>query len=289
MTIQHIVMAGGGYLGLYHLGILTRLLKNNYLRESSIKSIYGTSIGAFFGAVFCLNEDWENTMDYFIKRPWHKVFHITPNKVFQALSKKGLFDKETFDQCLLPLLKTRNFDETMTLQDLYELSNISLYMYTIDLNTFTLIELSHESHPNMRMLDALYMTCSLPYLFQPHFYESNCYIDGGLLCSYPIKQCLERVKDSSNVLGLRFNSSRSIKNISEEHNVFEYGYFLYRTLIQNIRDTNYPEIVNEIVIPCMQMNMNDGSRVASSMEERESMIKVSNQLADRFLGTVERL
>ena len=100
MPIKHIVLAGGGYLGLYHLGILSQLLNVGYLKRSNIKTIHGTSIGAFFGAVFCLNDEWTTTLDYFINRPWQKVFNITPNMVFNALSNKGLYGRETFVQLI---------------------------------------------------------------------------------------------------------------------------------------------------------------------------------------------
>ena len=78
MTIKHLVLSGGGYLGFYQLGAVSRLLELNYLQKSNIQSIYGTSVGALFGSVLCLNEDWNTTKSYFIERPWHKIFQITP-------------------------------------------------------------------------------------------------------------------------------------------------------------------------------------------------------------------
>lgn len=289
MPIKQIVMAGGGYLGFYHLGAISRLLNVGYLKRNNIHTIYGTSIGAFFGAVFCLNEDWNTTLDYFIERPWHKVFNLTPNKVFQAIPKKGMYGQDTFNELLLPLIKSRHYSDTMTLVELYNLSNITLYMYTIDLNTFTLEEISHHTHPDLKLLDALYMTCSLPFLFQPLIQNDKCYVDGGLLNSYPLENCLQRTTDTSEVLGLRFDVTKHVKEITDKENIFEYGYFLYRSLIQNVRNTDYPEIEHEIIIPCMQMNMSDGSKAVQSSEERRNYIKTGQQLADRYLATITRL
>ena len=289
MPIKHVVLAGGGYLGLHHLGVLTRLLNVGYLKREHIQTFHGTSIGAFFATVFCLNDNWDTTLNYFIERPWHKAFNVNPNMIFNALTKKGLYGKETFNQFILPLIKSRNFNETMTLNDLYELSNITLYMYTIDLNTFTLIELSHKTHPDLLLLDALYMTCALPYLFQPYFKDNVCYIDGGLLNNYPLLNCIGLCESHNDILGVKFMGERKVKAITQEHNVFEYGYFLYRTLIKNVRNTDYPNIPNEIVIPTMQMNIEDGSKVASSAEERKKYIDLGKQYADRFLATIERI
>ena len=193
------------------------------------------------------------------------MFTISPNTVFQALSKKGIYSKDTFNKLLLPLIKSRNYSESMTLNDLYNISNITLYMYAIDLNTFTLEEISHKTHPEMVLLEALYMTCALPFLFQPYIYEDKCYIDGGLLNSYPLYNCVERTDDINEILGIRFNSTRKVKQITDDNNIFEYGYFLYRSLIQNIRPKEFPEIENEIIIPCIQINMEDGSKAVQSL------------------------
>ena len=292
MTIKQIVMAGGGYLGLYQLGILSRLLNTGYLHRSNIHSIYGTSIGAFFGAVFCLNEDWKVTIEYFVERPWYKIFTVSPNILFNAVSKKGVYNKDTFDKLLLPLIKSRNYNETMTLGDLYTISNITLYMYTIELNTFTLEEISHKTHSDMPLLEALYMTCALPFLFQPLVKDDKCYVDGGLLNTYPLQNCIDRLEDKEQmqeILGIRFKSERKIKQITDDNNIFEYGYFLYRSLIQNIRPKQYPEIENEIVVPCVQMNMDDGSNAVQSRENREEYITSGQDIANRFLGTITRL
>ena len=189
----------------------------------------------------------------------------------------------------MPLIKSRDYTELMTLQDLYKVSNITLYMYTIDLNTFTLEELSHKTHPDMLLLEALYMTCALPFLFQPYIQENKCYIDGGLLNTYPLQNCIERTDNTDEILGIRFNSTRKVKEIEDKHNIFEYGYFLYRSLIQNIRPKHYPKINNEIVIPCVQMNMEDGTNAIQSKETRLGYVNAGRQLADRFLGTITKL
>ena len=162
-------------------------------------------------------------------------------------------------------------------------------MYTIDLNTFTLEELSHKTHPNMKLLDALYMTCCLPFLFQPYVLGDKCYIDGGIQNTYPLKNCMDRVDEHDTILGLRFNSKRLTKQIDEDNNIFEYGYFLYRSLIQCVRPSNYPYIKNEIVIPSIQMNIGDGSTAVNSKEERQKYIIKGYTIADRYLATIEEM
>ena len=68
MPIQHIVLSGGGPIGLAHLGALKELEQSNIWKLSDLKSVYGTSAGGMLGLLLCLKYDWETVIDYFVKR-----------------------------------------------------------------------------------------------------------------------------------------------------------------------------------------------------------------------------
>ena len=55
MVIKHIVMAGGGPSGFITYGVLKHLSGEKYWNIDNIESLYGTSIGAFFSTILCLN------------------------------------------------------------------------------------------------------------------------------------------------------------------------------------------------------------------------------------------
>ena len=59
MTIKHLVISGGGPLGLRYLGALKKLEQEEFWNLDNIESIYGTSVGAIIGAFICLKYDWE--------------------------------------------------------------------------------------------------------------------------------------------------------------------------------------------------------------------------------------
>jgi predicted acylesterase/phospholipase RssA len=50
MTIKHLVISGGGPLGLRYLGALEKLEQEEFWKLENIESIYGTSIGSIIGA-----------------------------------------------------------------------------------------------------------------------------------------------------------------------------------------------------------------------------------------------
>ena len=54
MSIKHLVLSGGAYKGLYIIGAMKELLKENYINIDDIENIYGTSVGALIGVIICL-------------------------------------------------------------------------------------------------------------------------------------------------------------------------------------------------------------------------------------------
>lgn len=283
--IEHIVLSGGAYLGLYEFGCLKYLSKQKFYNIKNIKSIYGTSIGAFIGAIVCMNLEWDTVCDYFIERPWHKSTSITPSMLFDIIPKKGLYDSEIITKALSPLFHLANIDMDITLKEFYKRTNIDLYLYTIPINHFDILSLSHHTHPDLEVMKAIHMSCALPYVFQPVEYNDELYIDGGLLNNYPILDCYER-KDANkdNILSLKFDYKDSLDSLKKDANILEYGYFLYKKMIRNCKHRRETiEHDNEIIIPCDNINLNDGYQVLNNEVERKKYIEQGETFAKIFL------
>ena len=283
MTIKHLVLSGGAYLGLYQLGAMSHLAKQGFYIHSNLESIYGTSIGGLLGSIICLNNDWDTVIDYFEKRPWEKLIQITPAMLFDVIPNKGLLGEKLISDLMTPLIKAQNLEETITLKELYDYCHVDLYLYTICVNTFSSVKLSHKSHPDISLIKALYMSCALPYLFQPVWYKNEYYIDGGLLNNYPILDCIDDHSNINEVLSSRFVSSPCLEAVTQETNLFEYGYFLYRKLVRKVRHIEIPPLCNEIIIPCVEINVTDGKAVLYNTEERKKYIEQGIDIAKLFL------
>lgn len=285
--IEHIVLSGGAYLGLYHIGVLKYLNEQQYYDFSNIKSIHGTSIGALVGAVLSLQIDWNTLIEYFIKRPWYKIINITPTMVFDALQKKGIFGYEFFHMTLEPLLKTCDIPIDITLIDFYRHTGIEMNIYTVNYNTFELVTLNYKTEPELKLIQAIHMSCALPYLFQPVVYKDNYYIDGGLLNNYPVNKCFEHIDANiDNILSIKFIQKETEERINETMNIFEYGYILYKKLVKSIREkeTNDIKHKNEIIIPCNEMNLTDANKVLNDEEERKQYIEQGEIYGKVFLS-----
>ena len=123
MTIKHLVISGGGPIMLQILSAIQELERKEYLNMKNIESIYGTSAGAIVAVMISLKFDWDTINDYIIKRPWHDVFPIKVQNIFDAYTKKGIFDIKNVEKCFKPLFDAKDIPLDISMKDFFNLTN----------------------------------------------------------------------------------------------------------------------------------------------------------------------
>jgi len=297
MTIKHLVISGGGPLGLRYLGALEKLQKENFWKLENIESIYGTSIGSIIGVFICLKYDWETLNKYIIERPWHDVFKVKPKQIFDTYYNKGLFDKKLAEMIFKPLLQAKDLDLNITLQEFYEYSKIDLHIFTFELNKFQTVELSHISHPNLSLLQALTMSSALPGIFMPTIIDKCCYIDGGVMCNYPINECLRDHNNKDEILGVKYSYDTEtdcfFKNVdvTPETSLLEYVICLTINSMNFIRDTVKIENIDNTVrcyVTDNPLTLGFIQESISNQELRREWVKQGEEDAVEFLNKSNR-
>lgn len=287
MNIKHLVISGGGHTMIQTLGALHHLSMNKIVNLNNIQTIYGTSAGAIVGTLICLKYDWETINDYIIQRPWNDVFKIKIDIICDAYKKKGLFDIKTFEKCFKPLFEAKDISMNITLKEFYNYSNIDLHMYSFDINEFKLQDISHTNYPDLPLLQGLQMTCSLPLLVSPVCVDNKCFIDGGIICNYPLKQCLDNVENHDEILGFKNyyeTGSKLNMNITPESTMIDYMLTFLFKAIQNLskKEETY-EIKNEIICNSTLMSVNYLKEVFGSIELRKSLFDNGAESARIFM------
>lgn len=232
MVIKHIVICGGGPTGLLSYGAAKHLAQQGFWTYDTLETIYGTSIGALIGAMLCLKHEWSTLDDYIVKRPWDRVI-VESLEVFELFSCKGMTKSKLLDDIMQPLLESKNLTLSVTLREFYEHSRISLNMFTVELNAFRKVQLSHVTHPDLPLMDAIKMSSCVPMLFQPIVRDDCCYIDGAIMANYPLRECLEDTQcQPHEVLGLRNRWNNPNESIREQSSMLEYLRFINLQLIR---------------------------------------------------------
>lgn len=292
MPIKHLVIAGGGPIGLQFLGALEHLNEQGFWNFEDIESIYATSIGTFLGAIICLKYDWSTLNKYIIERPWHDAFKLNGKQILDAFYNKGLYDKKVIEIVFKPLLEAKDLSLNITLKEFYEYSKIEFHLYTFELNKFETADISYKTHPNLLLTQAIHMSSALPGVFIPTISDNGCYIDGGVMANYPLSYCLQDCKNEDEILGITFyrdyTKTDAYKNniVTEESSVIDFsiGFFInamnyiYKTLK---RDTirNQVECLNDdnfLTMETIQKSIN-------SMDMRRDWIDKGKKDAEIFL------
>ena len=128
MTIKHLVIGGGGPFGFTAFGVLKYLHDVEFWNIKNIKTIYATSIGALVGAFLLLGYDYNYIYDYYVKRPWEKIFKsIGVNNIFNIYTDKGAIEiYPLYIECLTMVLEAKGLTSKTTLKEFYEYSGAEL-------------------------------------------------------------------------------------------------------------------------------------------------------------------
>jgi predicted acylesterase/phospholipase RssA len=282
MTIKNIVLSGGGYNGLCMLGTISYLLEREFVDFNKIEKIYGTSFGALCGFIICLKIKWNEVIEYFIERPWDKMVNVNVDSILDMISKKGLLDESFIHSLLEKLIISCGLEKDITFEGLYEYNNIELHSYHVELNKLVLVDCSYKTHPNMKVLDAIYSSCCLPFLFTPSKIDNKLCIDGGVLCAFPLNKCIESGTVEDEILAIEIIHSHNEKPIEDKSNIMDYGIYLFLNLMRRVNNKQ-KKIKNYIALPCDSLNMQSTISLIKNKRMREEYIENGKKIGITFL------
>lgn len=238
MAIEHLVISGGGPKGLVAYGALQETNRRGVWNRDNLKSIWATSFGSVIALLICLDYSWEDMDDYIIKRPWQDTINIRFQEYVDIITARGLITSGFFKTAFEPLMLAHDIPLDITLRTLAERTGIELHLFTTDINAPVpaIAELSSTKTPDVGVVQAITMSAAVPVVFPPVFHEGSCFIDGGILNNYPVKECLSHEgATTDNILGFNMmfeEDSDDDDRLKEDCTVFD---FLGRTLKKLIK------------------------------------------------------
>lgn len=285
--IKHLILSSGGPKGCITFGAIKQLIERNVFSITELDSIYGVSIGAIISSILLLDYEIDFIENYIINKPWNKYINITNVDLFSLTQQNGIFDIHMIDEIIIPLLDAKGIHSTITLLEFYHLTQTRFYCYTSDIhqNQDNLIEMSHESHPDLSLMEALHRSSCVPLLFKPIIEENHCYVDGAYLMNFPFQPCLQReICDIKEIIGI-YMMRTEMKQIHTESSIFDVALLLgskYNNMIQhNFEKLN--EIKNAQIVYCFSNDLSVWEKVLIDKEYREQCIINGKSFANLFL------
>ncbi len=158
------------------------------------------------------------------------------------------------------------------MREIYEYSKIELHLFAFELNQFEIIDISYKTHPELRLITALQMTCSVPVLFSPVCIEDKCYIDGGIVSNYPLKFCIDDGHKNEEILGFKNKCNKNPNKITNESTLIDYILVFLFKMIRNMRiDDKQTEIINEIICFTESYSISNIRDVLSCSDARKKL------------------
>jgi predicted acylesterase/phospholipase RssA len=290
-TIKHLVISGGASYGfLSYYGILKESNKQGLWKVDNIKSIYGTSAGTMLAVLISLKYNWDVLDNYLIKRPWYRIFKFDFDSLYKSILNKGILNKSVIYDAFSPIFKAMDISLDITLLEFYQKTNIEIFMFSTELETLNYVNLSYKTHPNWKVLDAVYASSCVPVIFVPLEIETknNCkqtYIDGYICLNYPLSICLNDGNSPSEIFGIKPFVRKELQVHSNmdsfsnslfslfSNSLFSYLCDIFMNLLIKCK-VNYPEILikYEIHVP-LNVDVSIMIRLADSIELRSKVIE----------------
>lgn len=292
--IKHLIISGGGPLIFQSMGIIQQLEKNKIFDRTNIESIYGTSSGAIVGLFICLGYEWDVINKFMIERPWENLYYIGTEQIYNGFKQCGFYNRDILVKSYKSLFEAKDISIDVTMKELYELTNIDYHLISYEVNNLQMEDISHETYPDIKVIDAIHMTSCLPVFFTPVFIENKCFIDGGIALNYPLNLCVNKYKNLEEMLGIKHEyTSDENKNITTETGIFEYFLNIFYKLVKNISKQYHNineqfNIKHEIVCYEKYMTLNSIITSIKKSEKRKELLENGIQIVNQYCEHLEK-
>ena len=194
-----LVLSGGGEKGVSFLGAIKYLEEIDLI--SGVETFIGTSAGSIICSLIAIGYTYSE-ISYILSRiNVPSLIPIDDMSIDNFFTNYGFLKHDKLRKVLSVLIDKKTKIQDISLKDVYDKYNKTLYITGSDIQNYECCYFSYKTHPEMKLVDAIIISCSIPLLFEPNIYQSEMYLDGAIFNNYPIKFAKE-LYSHKDVLGI---------------------------------------------------------------------------------------
>ena len=240
---NNLCLGGGGIKVISFLGVLKYLKKYNYFPLKNFNKLVGVSAGSII--CFLLNIGYTiNELEEFVLN-FHFNKLLPESNTENLLFHYGLGTTEKLKTVLILLLKNKLQQNDISFEQLYQKTKVKLQIGITNLNTNKFELWDYQLKPKLSIIEAVSISCNLPFVFRPVKFNKEFLIDGGILNNFPINYFENN--ELTSTIGICCNNN---KNHTFD-NIFEYISKVFSMVTSNkdkIRIEQYKNNVDIIEI-----------------------------------------
>lgn len=309
IVYKNLALEGGGVRGIAYAGVFEVLEQKHILQ--GIEKVAGSSAGAIAGLMISVGYSAKE-IDSILMNLAVEQFNDGKGGVIgkygRVRNKFGIYKGDRFERWLKQLVKNKTGNEDLSFAGLHQLrlsgdGYKDLYVTGTNISKQQLEIFSYEHSPDMPVALAVRISGGIPFYFQPIALDDrlqkiekgdttsfiNYYVDGGMLCNYPISMfdscgnahnpllCYS-AKLNPATLGIKLERPEQIDSLHnnsiaippyDPHNFSEYVGAFSNLLMETLA-RKYPNLENEIgrTIYVSYGNINSKVRRMKTEEKR---------------------
>lgn len=182
--IKNLVFSGSGSKIFIHLGCVNYLKEKNLI--NNVDTFIGTSGGAIIAFLLSIGYDPNTLTELFLKLNYDHIKTIDTDSIFNFFENYGFDNGEKFERVMRIILKNKHNFTHITFENLHKITKNCLVICVTNTNKHCEEFMDYKSYPNLDVIDALLMSVAIPFLFTPRKYNNDLFVDGGIMCNYPI-------------------------------------------------------------------------------------------------------
>ena len=233
INIKHLVLSGGGLLGISYIGLFKYFEEKDYIKN--IQSITGCSAGAIFGSLLAIGYTY-NELNNIVKSMIFKDYlKINVDSILNFTNTKGFESGTNLNLFIRNCIKNKTGNENITFSQIQEKYNIKLQIGVTNLTKNKFELLNNITSPELPIHTAISASIAIPFIFEPIVINNDIYCDGGVLDNLPI----DTVINMYNIIDTNEENDTNDKNKENELSII--GFYLINKA-EIINKDNYKSI-----------------------------------------------
>jgi predicted acylesterase/phospholipase RssA len=203
------VVSGGGVRGVALLGAAGALQDLGFLGRC--RTFVGTSSGALVCTVLATGSDPRGAMEVIARNPYKPDFDLGG---LAARMRFGLDTGKNFEAWVCGVVGRGRLSPKTTFEDIRRQYGSELVVVATDVSARKAVYFGPRTHPGMRVVKALRMSCSVPILFSAVEWQGRVYADGALVDNFALQHAVGEL-GSRRPLGIC--ATKGERDVTSEH------------------------------------------------------------------------
>lgn len=199
--IKTLILSGGGVKGIAYIGVIKCLeeLKLNGDVKFEINEMCCVSIGSLVGLLYLIGYTYDELYAEIISM---EIDSLKNFRIKNFLEKYGMDNGKRLTTWIESMLLKKGVSKDITLREIWNKYGVNFRVVVTNVNKYTIEIFDYKKNPNLKVIKAIRMSTSIPFIFCAEKYNDNIYVDGGLLNNYPIK-LYDEYENMDNVIGCK--------------------------------------------------------------------------------------